>query len=50
MLDFSVLISFPKIMVNKENLILFINEIGLQFLEFSENNFSLQPIIQYFRN
>ncbi len=31
-------------MVIKENLIAFINEIGLQFLEFSENNFSLHPI------
>ncbi|WP_396167439.1 hypothetical protein [Flavobacterium sp.] len=44
MLDFFVLISLPKIMVIKENLIAFINEIGLQFLEFSENNFSLHPI------
>ncbi len=45
MLDLFDLISLPTSMVNKENLILFINEIGLQFLEFSENNFSLQPII-----
>ncbi len=45
MLDFFDFILLLTIMVNKENLILFINEIGLQFLEFSENNFSLQPII-----
>ncbi len=48
MLNFFDTIPLPTIVVNKENLVIFINQIGLNFLELSPKDFSSQPIISLF--